>query len=106
MFVYVCFSPYICFSLRDDLYFIRLFYNNVFLVQSIIILIFLSFYYLYSKDKKNYKFNFKFSSLMYIEGFLYGLFLVYFLTTFTTIKKNTGKKLTYPVKKKNVILPF
>ena len=32
--------------------------------------------------------------------------LVYFLTTFTTTKKNTGKKLTYPVKKQNVILPF
>ena len=63
--------------LRD---FIRLFSDNVFLIQSIIILFFLISYYIYNnKSKNSHTFNIKYFSFMYIEGFLYGLLLVYVL---------------------------
>ena len=63
--------------LRD---FIRLFSDNVFLIQSIIILFFLISYYIYNnKIKNSHTFNIKYFSFMYIEGFLYGLLLVYVL---------------------------
>ena len=59
---------------------IRLFSNNVLLIQSIIIFIFIVLYYFYNlKEKDSYKFNINFFIIMYIEGFLYGLLLVYLL---------------------------
>jgi len=63
--------------LRD---FIKLFTENVFLVQSIVILLFLVSYYIYNKnDSNNHEFNIKYISFMYIEGFFLGLLLVFFL---------------------------
>ena len=60
--------------------FIKLFTENVLLVQSIIILFFLIFYYIYNKNHiNNHEFNIKYISFMYIEGFLYGLLLIFFL---------------------------
>ena len=60
--------------------FIKLFTENVFLVQSIVILLFLIFYYIYNKNNSyKHEFNIKYISFMYIEGFFYGLLLLFFL---------------------------
>jgi len=68
--------------------FIRLFSDNVFIIQSVIILFFLISFYIYSnKNKNSHKFNIKYFSFMYIEGFLYGLLLVYILNGFNVFER-------------------
>jgi len=67
--------------------FIRLFTENVILIQSILILLFFIFYIYLNKEHSKYAFKLKYMPLMYIEGFIYGMILIYFLNGFYIFSK-------------------
>tara|TARA_Y100000590_G_C15638366_1_gene983930 strand:- start:601 stop:1302 length:702 start_codon:yes stop_codon:yes gene_type:complete len=58
--------------------FISIFTDNIILIQGLLIFFFF-IYHLYNKNDSVYKFNLKFTFFMYIEGFLYGLLLIFLL---------------------------
>ena len=62
--------------------FIGIFTDNIILVQSLLILVFLLYHLYNSKSVGSYEFSLEYILLMYVESFLYGLFLVYLLNGF------------------------
>jgi len=70
--------------------FIGIFTDNIILVQSLLIFLFL-FYHLYNNQSMNsYEFNLKYIFSMYLESFLYGLLLVYLLNGFDIFSRLSG----------------